>query len=49
MRVYLHSFDLSGQSGGYARSLNSPGSWDATKWNEQKVDEQTAAWYGAAA
>jgi site-specific DNA-methyltransferase (adenine-specific) len=30
MRAYLHRFDLSGQSGGYARNLKSPGSWDAT-------------------
>ena len=31
MRAYLHRFDLSGQSGGYARLFNSPGGWDATR------------------
>lgn len=30
MRAYLHRFVVSGQSGGYARSLKSPGLWDAT-------------------
>jgi hypothetical protein len=30
MRAYLHRLVLSGQSGGYARNLNSPGSRDAT-------------------
>jgi hypothetical protein len=30
MRAYLHRFDVPGQSGGYARPLNSPGLRDAT-------------------
>jgi hypothetical protein len=31
MRAYLHRFDLSGQSGGYARPLKSPGLRDGTR------------------
>jgi hypothetical protein len=30
MRAYLHRLVFSGQSGGYARTFKSPGSWDAT-------------------
>jgi hypothetical protein len=30
MRAYLHRFDVSGQSGGYARPFISPGLWDGT-------------------